>query len=199
MTRLSIIGLESGAVSALLVPAMLLGWEIFRRNMPKVRRGLLAVFAVYLCGVYSATGLPDAGNCAFRPRLQLLPLAGVMKDTPQYLIDSLLNIVMCVPFGVLVPLLWREMRSLKRTAAAGFCFSAAIELAQMFSGRLTDVDDLITNTLGAMIGYGIAKILYRQVAVRHRLHDIGNQADPMGLPGMMMVCAAAMFWVLPVL
>lgn len=198
MVRLYTIGVESVSVSVLLLPAMLLGWELFRRNMPAVRKGMLLTFAVYLCAVYSATGLPDAGNFAFRPRLQLVPVLGVMKDTPQYLMDSLLNVVMFIPFGVFAPLLWRKLRSVKRTALAGLCFSFAIEMAQMFSGRLTDVDDLITNTLGAVIGCLIARVLYQKVVMAHGLHDTGRKDDIMGLPGMMLLSASAMFWILPV-
>ena len=56
MVRLYTIGVESVSVSVLLLPAMLLGWELFRRNMPAVRKGMLLTFAVYLCAVYSATG-----------------------------------------------------------------------------------------------------------------------------------------------
>ncbi len=197
MVRLYTIGMESVSVSVLLLPAMLLSWELFRRNMPAIRKGMLLVFAVYLCGVYSATGLPDASNFIFRPRLQLVPVLGVLKDTPQYLMDSLLNILMMIPFGILAPLLWRKLRSVKRMAAAGFCFSLAIELMQMFSGRLTDVDDLITNTLGAVIGCLIARLLYRHIAIAHGLHDPSRQEDIMGLPGMMLLCASAMFWILP--
>lgn len=197
MVRLYTIGVESVSVSVLLLPAMLLGWELFRRNMPAVRKGMLLTFAVYLCAVYSATGLPDAGNFGFRPRLQLVPLLGVLKDTPQYLMDSFLNVVMFIPFGIFVPLLWRELRSVKRMALMGFAASLAIELGQMFSGRLTDVDDLITNTLGAVIGCLIARALYRKVAVAHGLHDTGRKNDIMGLPGMMLLSASAMFWILP--
>ena len=36
-------------------------------------------------------------------------------------------------------------------------FSLAIELSQLLNNRITDIDDLFTNTLGAMVGY----LLYR--------------------------------------
>ena len=40
-------------------------------------------------------------------------------------------------------------------AAAGFLFSLAIELGQLFNRRCSDINDLLMNVLGAIVGYGI--------------------------------------------
>ena len=46
----------------------------------------------------------------------------------------------------------------KVTITYGFMFSFAIEIMQYITGRgLADIDDLINNTLGAVIGYLIFK------------------------------------------
>jgi len=60
---------------------------------------------------------------------------------------------MTVPLGIFLAALWPTMRSWKRIALAGFCFSLAIELSQLFTNRGTNIDDLIANTLGAVLGY----------------------------------------------
>ena len=39
----------------------------------------------------------------------------------------------------------------------GFAVSLGIELLQLFTFRLTDIDDLITNTAGTVIGYEISR------------------------------------------
>lgn len=70
---------------------------------------------------------------------------------------SALLILLFVPFGFLLPAVWRDYRTLKKTAFAGFALSLAIEILQIFTFRLTDVDDLITNTAGALAGYFLAK------------------------------------------
>ncbi|MED1407146.1 VanZ family protein, partial [Bacillus mycoides] len=36
-----------------------------------------------------------------------------------------------------------------------------IELNQLLNNRITDIDDLFTNTLGAIIGYVLYKVLYK--------------------------------------
>lgn len=42
----------------------------------------------------------------------------------------------------------------------GIPFSLAIELNQLLNNRITDIDDLFTNTLGAIVGYVLYKVLY---------------------------------------
>lgn len=46
----------------------------------------------------------------------------------------------------------------------GFGTSFAIEVLQMFCGRTTDVDDLLMNTLGALIGYWMFLAAERQTS-----------------------------------
>ena len=174
MVRLFSIGVESASASVLLVPVMLACIQLFRRNMTALRKGLLVIFAVYLAAVFAATGMPSVVNCAFGPRFNLVPLVECVHETPLYLMNTGLNILLFIPFGFFVPLLWRQMRSAGRSALCGLAFSMFIELAQMFSGRLTDVDDLITNTAGTVIGFCLAKLLYEKIAVTYGLHESGQ-------------------------
>ncbi|GIN57909.1 VanZ family protein [Lederbergia ruris] len=64
------------------------------------------------------------------------------------------NIIGFVPFGFILPLLSSKFRSLKKVTVATFCLSLAFELIQLiFRFGSFDVDDLILNTLGGIIGY----------------------------------------------
>lgn len=71
------------------------------------------------------------------------------------MIPYLLNIVMFLPLGFLVPLIWKQMANLIRILELGF--SLFIEISQLLNNRSTDIDDLLMNTLGALSGY----LLYR--------------------------------------
>ena len=77
----------------------------------------------------------------------------------------LLNILMCFPLGFLLPLIWKNYRNILKTSLFGFCFSLLIELSQLITTRATDIDDLIANTFGTIIGYIIwiifSKILFK--------------------------------------
>lgn len=70
------------------------------------------------------------------------------------------NVVMFMPIGFFPKLLWRRW-SWWKSLLAGFCTSVSIELAQLFTSRSTDIDDVILNTLGALLGWLLAWILER--------------------------------------
>jgi len=74
-----------------------------------------------------------------------------------FLINFLGNIILFIPFGLFIPLLWKT--SNKKTLFIGFCSSLFIEICQLFLARGTDVDDLILNTTGVLLGLIIYKFL----------------------------------------
>ncbi len=66
------------------------------------------------------------------------------------------NVLLFLPLGFLLPWVWRGMRRWRRTLAAAFLCSAGIELFQLFSAfGAFDVDDLLLNCAGAMLGFGL--------------------------------------------
>jgi len=76
-----------------------------------------------------------------------------------FLINFVGNIVMFIPIGVLLPLLWKKFDRAWRTIGTGLLLSVCIELLQLPQMRSSDVDDLWLNTLGASFGY----ILYKKI------------------------------------
>lgn len=62
------------------------------------------------------------------------------------------NMLLYLPFGLLLPLVWKEARWWL-TAACALALSLVTELVQPVVGRSFDVDDLAANTLGALLGY----------------------------------------------
>lgn len=81
-------------------------------------------------------------------------------------IGFVLNIVMFMPFGFLLPLIWKGCRKPGKTAALGAVFSLLIEVTQIFNFRATDVDDLLTNICGACVGYLIWRIFVKMFGER---------------------------------
>ncbi|GAA0106756.1 VanZ family protein [Paraclostridium sordellii] len=83
----------------------------------------------------------------------------------------ILNIIMFMPLGFLLPVIWNEFRSIKKVVFTGLSFSLAIEICQLFNYRATDIDDLLMNTLGAFLGYFI------WISINNILiHNINNKA-----------------------
>lgn len=93
------------------------------------------------------------------------------KPTPDQraFTDLGLNVLLFVPFGALLVGLWPSSRWWA-VVAAGAGLSAAIELSQrwVFTWRGDQVSDLITNTLGAALGYVVASVVVR------RLHTVAG-------------------------
>jgi hypothetical protein len=183
MDGMSGIFLEFSAATVGVVVAAVLGtgWvlALWWRHDLTVRRLLLAgVTSCYLGGVAMVT-VPlqirtgDFGNLVpWYERAQLVPLAGLDTTTVA------LNIVMTLPAGVLLPLLV-EVRGAGQIARIGLALSAAIESMQFVTdvlisgGRTADVNDLATNTLGAVLGYLLYRALTRvpviaRIAARSR-------------------------------
>lgn len=68
--------------------------------------------------------------------------------------NLLLNIAMLIPFGILLPLLLPRFQKFSHMLLAALALTLYIESAQYLSGRgIFDIDDLFTNTLGAMMGW----------------------------------------------
>jgi glycopeptide antibiotics resistance protein len=65
------------------------------------------------------------------------------------------NLLLGVPFGVLVPVLAPRARGLVRVLLLTACVMLSVEFAQgaLVTGRAFDIDDVILNTTGALIGY----------------------------------------------
>lgn len=78
----------------------------------------------------------------------------------QIWLNPLLNTAMFMPFGALLPLLWKPFRRWCAALAAGFSLSLAVEAAQYASALgMADVDDLFCNTLGTMVGWCLCMIV----------------------------------------
>lgn len=72
------------------------------------------------------------------------------------IVNFLGNLVAFLPMGALVPVVAPGRRPALRVAAASLGFSLVIEILQGVSGlRVADVDDLILNTIGGLMGYGL--------------------------------------------
>ncbi len=79
------------------------------------------------------------------------------KNINYFLINFLGNIIMFIPIGFFLSLLWKLED--KKVVMIGFCSSLFIETSQLFLRRGTDVDDLILNTLGVYLGLVLYKLL----------------------------------------
>lgn len=157
MTVIIFTAMEVLAAALVLLPLFLILNKVLFRNFKKSIACF--VFSLYLAAVYTVVGLPNITYIRLELNLYLLPVVGILDD----LKSSVLNVLMFVPLGITLPLLWEKYRNRKSTVVFGFCASLVIELLQMFTFRTTDINDLITNTLGTFLGFTLTDILIKKV------------------------------------
>ncbi|MCZ4099573.1 MULTISPECIES: VanZ family protein [Streptomyces] len=89
------------------------------------------------------------------------------------------NLVLGVPFGILLPVLFPKTRGLLRVVLVTALVMVLVEAAQgaIVEGRAFDVDDVILNTTGALVGY---LLLGRRLgrALHPRRHHWWQRRDP---------------------
>ena len=78
-------------------------------------------------------------------------------------VNFLGNIILFIPVGMLLPVAmdWKKMW---KTVVAGVGFSLIIEIIQLITSRgCFDIDDVILNGLSTAIGFGIYRVMKKQL------------------------------------
>ena len=133
---------------------------------------MLVIFSIYIINVYHLTSVGTIYNVLtykLEIRKDLINLIPFSNDI--YFIGYLLNVVLFIPLGILAPLIFKKMDKLKYIFGAGLGFSMFIELSQLLNNRSTDIDDLILNTVGAIIGFALYKIFDKYTSSKYKLND----------------------------
>lgn len=113
---------------------------------------LYIIFGFYLTAVLALVGFPNIISLKVELTVNIIPFIYMINDFS----NACLNVLLFVPFGFFLPVLWKEFRNAKKVFIAGFAMTSFIEIAQIFTGRATDIDDIITNIAGTLVGYLIA-------------------------------------------
>ena len=141
-----------------------------RTNFIHMIWGFIFLYYVYL--VLETTGIGTIWEIGLYPGMKLQEEINLIPFRDGISLSMILNVVRFMPLGFLLPLLWKEYQSLVRTAIIGFCFSCGIEFCQLFNRRVSDVDDLLMNTLGAILGWLIWIVFSR---ITHLKYGRRNQ------------------------
>lgn len=111
--------------------------------------GYAAVLAYATLLRYTGGGVASTNFHLFRAWLEAWNACSL-----QGWLNVLLNVALFTPLGLLLPLLFPRMKKWYWVLLAGFLCSLAVELVQYTAKRgITDVDDLLCNTLGCVLGW----------------------------------------------
>lgn len=147
-------------LTTLIILTLTFLFSVFQKHSVK-QILVLSLFNVYLIFVIiGIVGYPSLsqtlkdGLNIYNPTIQLTPFAEGLG------ISDILNIFLFIPFGFFVAILYGKGNSFLHVLLIGFSFSLLIEVSQLFTYyRITDVTDLITNTLGTALGFIVFKML----------------------------------------
>lgn len=167
--------------SAIAVPCWLV-FRLYRRRTPGHRPSLgretlLLIVVVYLCGLGTATLMPNRPSRAVaesmvrvEPHPNLASLTCSSASLPEgssakgfCVRNARGNLVLFIPLGILLPLVWRRLRY-RDAILIALALSCGIELVQYFSiawgsYRTADVNDVVLNVAGACIGLALVSLL----------------------------------------
>lgn len=93
--------------------------------------------------------------------LNLNPLnwIGNIDSMQQFIVEKIPNILLFIPLGFFIPIVFRHQRKIYKTIIISFLLTFSVEFIQYFIGRFADIVDIITNLSGSILGYGIYSIL----------------------------------------
>ena len=156
MYRIYSTGIETAAASMILIPILFLYHIFIFHNIKKTAAYIL--FSLYLAAICFLVGFPNIAGMRIVLSHNFIPLRGMLTD----ITNSYLNVLLFIPLGIFVPCLWPEYRSMMKTVGLGLMTSLGIEILQIFTFRATDINDVITNVAGTMIGYLIGRLIIKR-------------------------------------
>ncbi len=127
--------------------------------------------SIYMIIMFSATISPVFGfnpNINLNTRINLIPFYTIGEYINSITLGSYHinlnffgNIIMFIPLGISYPIISNRYERFIPVLITGFLTSSLIEFCQLFLSRGTDIDDVILNTFGTILGYTIYKTVIR--------------------------------------
>ena len=153
-------------------------WVMRKKPVSVVRESMMYIFFLYCVSIFSQTIIPHFNlingdvdfyfersyvSSNFVPfetiSLYTKQLSGPLAHIAFYNLAG--NIVLFIPFGLLIPLLWRAFRSFLGMLVLAIFIPVFIEGTQYFIGRSVDIDDVILNALAIIFGYFVYAVARR--------------------------------------
>lgn len=126
----------------------------------KRRRLVLFLCIVYSIVILNLTFFSREPGSRIGVTIEIFRTWGDTASSHAFFIE---NILLFIPFGILFPPAFPPLRRLPVCMLEGFLFSVFLEMIQFVTGRgYCQLDDVVTNTLGAGIGWGCYKLWTRR-------------------------------------
>ena len=129
-------------------------WKVKGKDILFINTIMYLSFVLYFTLMPIITSLPFVFNHSYVP-MNIVPFIDVSTGRGDFIRQVVLNIVMTIPFGFLLPLIKNKKINLMKIVLYTFLLSLGIEILQPLINdfRSSDITDLVTNILGGIIGY----------------------------------------------
>ncbi len=147
-------------VVALLYSIFFLLWKIYglSKVRPQIQMGVVVILISYMLAVlYVTTFMRESGA---NNQVQMEVMNWLREDSVESFDHMFLNMAMFVPIGIIYPFITKQNKGqLISSVSFGILLSTAIETGQLFLRSGTcDIDDILSNSLGTLIGAAVAAI-----------------------------------------
>ena len=128
--------------------------QLGKRHMSRPKRILADIFFFYLITVLTSTVLSRSSGTTASYNLDLFwSFRAILAGSGDSWLTTIENVILFVPFGLLVPELIPRRGRAAATVLLGFSFSMWIEGLQLVLREgLFELDDFVTNTIGVVLG-----------------------------------------------
>ena len=155
MYRIYAAAIETAAASIFIIPLIGFYGKYISLSIEKICSYIL--FALYLTAVLALVGFPSLYDIQMDFTANLVPFVPMAADFG----NTCLNILLFIPMGIFLSVFWDKYRESRAVLAFTFRVTVFIELSQFFTFRTTDINDIIANTAGTLIGYGFSRVFTR--------------------------------------
>jgi len=134
------------------------------------KRGVAIIRQLSYLALFCSVFLIIFGTILFMPftfnpsryvlNLRLFDWSNKVNPAKMFVEEVIPNIMMFVPLGFFVPIVFAKMRKLYRTAIVAFAVTFSVEFFQYFIGRSCDIDDILANFFGGVLGYLIFSVFH---------------------------------------
>lgn len=114
---------------------------------------------VYVTQFMNFGGLDAVNVPNFHPMVQWRLAWREGVTNAQQLSQFYLNVLLCMPAGALATALFNFRRPLLVSLVGGLSISSLTESVQWLTGRSSDIDDVIANTVGAVVGSALVLLV----------------------------------------
>ena len=175
--------LQSRIIIPILLIYAIVTYIVFRnKNIPRIRYLYYLCLAIYLSAVIAVTLFPIPidkrlieHNIArnYARTYNLIPfksIIGLISTSSAMIALKNIggNILLLMPLGFGVPIIWKKYNYLKKSIIIGILATVSIELIQLlmsipigYQYKIFDIDDIILNTIGFTIGFIIYKLMFK--------------------------------------